>query len=61
MRADLDWDSLVRMVLVWYTIPGRAGCIAKELEVAVQCLVLLYTQAEMDADSSVRLALMNET
>ena len=49
-RADQDQDSLVRMVLVHYTIPGRAGHIAKELEVVIQQLVLLYMQVEMDAD-----------
>jgi len=49
-HADPDQDGLVKMVLVGYTIPGRAGCVMKELEVAVQRLVLLYAQAEMDAD-----------
>ena len=49
MCADPDRDGLIRKVQVLYSIPG-VGWIIKDLEVAVQWLVLLYTQAEMDAD-----------
>ena len=49
-RTDLDQDGLIRMVLVPYNIPGRVGHVPKESEVAVQWLVLLYTQVEMDID-----------
>ena len=46
MQAELDSDRLVRMVLVKYTIPGRppGTRMAKEIEVAVQRLVLVYSK-----------------
>ena len=52
LQAVPDCDGLVRTVLVRYTIPrkSRTGQLAKEIKLAVQRLVLLYSQQEMQRD-----------
>ena len=45
LHAEPDPDGLVQTVLVKYTIPGRPGSsrMIKEIKVAVQRLVLIYS------------------